>query len=156
MTILATASVPVSSRLEDATTVRLSDVFLSQFRPAYLDCPVWCVDDETHRRYPKVKLHQSERREFTALDAGAYDAPATARVWVETSESDDPDEPEDPMATRFVLTLKAGAEGGYPNEQGTVGWTGTPEQAEALAAELLHAARIVRASQAGRTFRRSA
>jgi uncharacterized protein DUF6907 len=149
MTILATASVPVSNRLEDATTVRLSEVFLSQFRPAALDCPAWCVEDETHRRYPAVQLHQSERREFTALDAGAYDAPATAQVWVETSESDDPDEPDDPTATRLVLTLKAGAEGGYPNEQGVVGWTGTPEQAEALAAELLSAARLMRASQTG-------
>lgn len=149
MTILATASVPVSNRLDAATTVRLSDAFLAQLRPAALDCPAWCVEDDAHRRHPDVPLHQSQRREFTALDADAYDAPATAQVWVETSESDDPGEPEDPAATRLVLTVRQGAEGGYPDEQGTVGWTGTPEQAEALAAELLHAARVVRASQAG-------
>ena len=134
MTIIATAPVPVTNRLDDATTM---DLFAAG------TCPTaWCREDHTGPYSGNV--HQSPMSVFTGIDPASHNSPATAAVWAERCDTDDPTDPEPSVPTRVVLSITEGIEGGQPGFEGTTGWTGTPEQAERLALALLEGARITR------------
>lgn len=141
MTIIATgtARVPAAYRLDLAPTTVLDLVTTPS-------CPHgWCAED--HRTPDSEVLHQSLRAEVPGTDpAGGPTDPVTAGVFVERCDDDNPAVAEPSVPTRVVLVVTEGAESGFPGDHGTQAWTGTPEQAEALAAELLRAARLVRAA----------
>jgi len=125
MSIIATAPVRVTSRLDLADTGQL------------LRCPTWCsgVHDVDG-------LHE-HTVEITATNAALTNEQATAAVIVHRYD----DETTAPALVRLAVT--EGAEAGYPGFQGTLGWAGTPEQAERLALALIEGARIVREIAAG-------
>lgn len=110
-------------------------------------CPPWCSKDHRGQTTEVVEgftiglVHERLTGELTGIDPATTSDPATAAVLVEsTTEGGDVVEP-----ARVVLTVAEGTEGAYAGGQDVQGWTGTPEQAEALAAALLDAARTVRA-----------
>lgn len=124
MTIIATARVPFFNRLEKLATVAITQ-----------PCPGWCsgghaVDD----------LHELTT-ELTGQDPVFPDRRATASVIVQRHDNSRD-------LTLVQLTVTEGTEGGYPGFEGTQGWAGTPEQAEALAHRLIVGARAARLANA--------
>ncbi|NES28939.1 hypothetical protein GCE86_19710 [Micromonospora terminaliae] len=112
-------------------------------------CPPWCSKD--HRGHISEVdgfsiglVHERIVSELTALDPTTFDDPATATVYVEsTTEAGESAVAELITAPRVVLTVAEGPEGDYAGGENTGGWSGTPEQARALAAALLAAADLV-------------
>ncbi|MEU8371454.1 DUF6907 domain-containing protein [Micromonospora tulbaghiae] len=142
MTIIASASVPASNRLIDSPTVDITALRAT-------GCPTWCSKD--HRGHITEcegfsigLVHERIVTEMTAVDPSTVTDPATATVYVEsTTEVGESSGPEVITAPRVVLTVTEGLSGDYAGGDGTQGWTGTPEQARALAAALVAAAALV-------------
>lgn len=107
--------------------------------------PSWCDHDHTGEaiEFEGVSIgivHERVLAEVTGAHGAWTDQQATASVYVE--RSDECGEVVTP--TRVVLCVAEGPEGVKHGSQDSEAWSGTPEQAEDLAAALLEAARIVR------------
>ncbi|MEV1331518.1 hypothetical protein AB0J20_18295 [Micromonospora costi] len=108
-------------------------------------CPPWCSED--HRGqvtevdgFSLGLCHERVLTEVTALDPAWQDErPSTATVLVESTT----ERGEVITAPRIVLTVSADEQGHYVGTEDTEGWTGTPEQARALAAALVAAASLI-------------
>lgn len=124
------------------------DAYLRAGRPADAACPPYCSND--HRGevtevdgFTLGLVHERILAELTGQDPGwCKPHPTTATVLVESTT----ERGEVTTPTRVILTVAQGDEGSYSGED-TEAWTGTVEQAEALAAALQAAARIARAAR---------
>ncbi|MFI7607649.1 DUF6907 domain-containing protein [Micromonospora sp. NPDC049366] len=159
MNIFASAPVPPANRLIDAPTTDLAA--LRRNRPAdsrfptngtYVSrgarptiCPTWCSED--HRGqvtevdgFSVGVGHEQIVLDLTASDPAWTSRPATARVLVESTT----ERGEVVTEPRIVLTVAEDDHGHYAGGEDVQGWTGTPEQAVALAYALIEAAAILR------------
>lgn len=107
-------------------------------------CPPWCTSNHAGEvagvdGFTIGQVHEQIVTELPAADPAYLNRAATAVVLVE--RSDEAGEVITP--TRLILAVAEGPEGAHPGEQDVQGWTGTPEQARALAAALLAAAELV-------------
>ncbi|WP_446218820.1 DUF6907 domain-containing protein [Micromonospora sp. IBHARD004] len=107
-------------------------------------CPVWCRRDHSGEQvevdgFLLGTVHDQVLAELPAGDPATYRDPATATVLVERSDEDG----AVISPARVVLTVAEGPEGAYVGGEGVQGWTGSVEQARALAAALLAAAELV-------------
>lgn len=113
-------------------------------RPAA--CPAWCshdhrgdIDTDEATGWTLGLVHEQVLVELVGVDAATVEAPATVTVLIEsTTEAGTVVTP-----ARVMLTIAEGGQGGYPGSEGVQGWTGTPDQARALAAALVSAANLL-------------
>ncbi|MEV4820259.1 hypothetical protein [Micromonospora sp. NPDC049274] len=155
MSIIASAPVPPSQHLGDADTtdlaliqaaIRVNPDAVRQLATAiHRDCPPWCAIETHTENEAKIDgflIGEQHERILTELTGGNpcwTNESATATVMVESTTEGG----QVVTAPRVVLSVAEGAEGQYPGGEGVQGWTGTPAQARALAAQLLAAADLV-------------
>jgi hypothetical protein len=103
-------------------------------------CPAWCTRDHTDDDPQHGTQHERILTELTAQDPAYLGDPVTALVYVERYDENGVTF----TAEQVVVSLAEGPEAHYPGSEGVQGWTGSPEQADALAAALIEGARIAR------------